>query len=157
LEYALNAHSITMSRYDFTVDDERYEIIAETEKHRISSIQIGHILRDDVVFENGLPKTALDKLVASIELEDFQHAMTFFMETDGLVIPETNVDPDMIREIQRIIVDIEHQFERNAELPFELDDDAATREKQQWRYGDASPDVDHDNGMYTDDDQPPTL
>jgi hypothetical protein len=145
LEYALNAHSITTNRYDFTIGDERYEIITESEKNRISSIQIGHILLDDVVFDGDMPKVALDKLVANIELEDFQQAIKFYTEMEDAVVAETNIDPEMVYEIKRIIEVIERRFERSTELPFEVDDDIASQEKQHRRYGSASPDIDDDD------------
>lgn len=157
LEYALSSPSISTSRYDFFVGDEHFDVVTETEQSKITSIQIGQILRDDIIFEDGAPKNKLDKLVANIELEDFQHAVTFYSEMEDAVVEEKSIDPDMIREILRIISVIEKDFKDTEQLPFEVDDDAATHEKLHWRYGEASPDIDHDAGMYTDDDQPPTL
>jgi|GEM_PF-2270102 len=144
IDHSIDADTSRTDTYQLEYDGDTYLIDCEHSDGRVTSVDICHVLTDDIVFQDGQPKELFHHIVARVSLSNFEQGIMFYTGSEEGYLPEDEVTDEMLLSLKETLQELNGALETpdTPVIPADTADQAPLILRNEERYGKSSPYVD---------------
>lgn len=143
-EQTLTADVLRTDTFQLDHDGESYIIDCERSQGRIISVDVCHVLADDIIIEDGLPRELFHHIVGQIHLGNFEQGIRFYIDSEDGFLPEDEVTDEMLASLKETIDTLNEAIVLPESLIVTADSakEASQIVRDEKRWGRGVPDID---------------